>query len=77
METKNNAIAALWVKIPVVTYKPGDINRDGDVNILDLSILLANFGKSGEAMLNPGADINEDGDVNILDLSILLANFGK
>jgi len=58
-------------------YKIGDINRDGDVNILDLSILLANFGKSGLAITDQRADINEDGDVNILDLSSLLANFGK
>jgi len=55
----------------------GDINRDGDVNILDLSALLANFGKSAGAITNHWADINGDGDVNILDLSILLANFGK
>ena len=58
-------------------YKPGDINRDGDVNVLDLSILLANFGKSGAAVTDPRADINNDSDINVLDLSILLANFGK
>ena len=58
-------------------YKQGDINEDGDVNVLDLSILLANFGKSGAAISDLRADINNDGDVNVLDLSILLANFGK
>ena len=60
-----------------VGNKPGDINGDGDVNAADLSILLANFGKSGTAITNPAADINDDGDVNAADLSILLSNFGK
>jgi len=44
---------------------------------MDLSVLLANFGKSGSAITNKLADINEDGDVNVMDLSVLLANFGK
>ena len=73
----NMSVYAQWEPSGGGSYLPGDINRDGDVNILDLSILLANFGKSGIAIADMSADINEDGDVNILDLSILLANFGK
>ena len=73
--TKGSPASIVWVKI--ATYKQGDINRDGDVNVLDLSILLANFGKSGAAITDKNADLNNDGDVNVLDLSILLANFGK
>ena len=57
------------------TYQPryglnADVNGDGVVNILDLSLVEQNFG----AMLNhPEADINGDGQVNVLDL-ILVAN---
>ena len=58
-------------------FLPGDINRDGDVNIMDLSVLLANFGITGAAATDQPADINSDGDVNIIDLSILLSNFGQ
>jgi hypothetical protein len=53
------------------TTKPGDLNGDNTVNILDLSILLSNY-----ATTNSVADINKDGTVNILDLSILLSNYG-
>jgi len=53
------------------TAKTGDLNNDGQVNVLDLSILLSNYGSSNQA-----ADINKDGTVNILDLSILLTNYG-
>jgi hypothetical protein len=54
------------------TSSAGDLNGDGVVNILDLSILLSNYGKSVAS-----ADINGDGAVNIFDLSILLSNYGK
>ena len=62
------------------TYQPryglnADVNGDGVVDILDLSLVEQNFG----AILNhPEADINGDGQVNVLDL-ILVANrfYGK
>jgi hypothetical protein len=47
----------------------GDINNDGKVDILDLSILLSHWQTNYVA-----ADINKDGTVDILDLSILLSN---
>jgi len=50
---------------------PADLNKDGIVSVLDLSILLSNYGTN-----NPVADINKDGVVSILDLSILLSNYG-
>jgi hypothetical protein len=46
----------------------GDINNDGKVDILDLSILLSHWQTNYAS-----ADINKDGIVNILDLSILLS----
>ena len=58
------------------TGKPGDINGDGDVNLIDLNILLGLFGKSGANVTNPKADLNGDGDVNLVDLNILLGKFG-
>ncbi|MFI5240136.1 MAG: dockerin type I domain-containing protein [Candidatus Saccharimonadia bacterium] len=52
---------------------PGDANGDGVVNILDLSILASNWGKTN-ATWSEG-DFNGDGVVNITDLSILAANY--
>ena len=59
--------------ISAPTQKPGDLNNDGSVNILDLSILLSNYGKP--ATPSQG-DINGDGNCTILDLSILLSKYG-
>ena len=47
-----------------------DVNGDGVVNILDLSLVEQNF---GAILDHPEADINGDGQVNVLDL-ILIAN---
>jgi hypothetical protein len=49
---------------------PGDLNDDGDVNGIDLGILLGAWGQRGIA------DINQDGVVNGVDLGILLGNWG-
>ena len=53
---------------------PGDINTDGKVDVVDLSILLSNYGRSATAAQG---DLNASGAVDITDLSILLSNFGK
>jgi hypothetical protein len=50
-----------------------DLNADTQVNVLDLSILLSNYGKSGTGLKG---DINADGAVNISDMSILLSSWG-
>ena len=48
-----------------------DVNKDGVVNILDLTLVASNFGKSGKN----DADVNADGLVNILDLTLVAAAF--
>ena len=57
---------------PVATRKNGDVNGDGVINVVDLSLLLAEWGKS-----NANADFNHDGTINVVDLSMLLAQWGK
>lgn len=52
-------------------FVTGDINRDGKVDVFDLSALLANWSRTG---IN-SADLNADSIVNVFDLSILLSNW--
>ncbi|MEO0531821.1 MAG: endonuclease, partial [Planctomycetota bacterium] len=60
----------------VETTLQGDINGDGNVDLLDLDILGANFGENGGAPFLDG-DLNGDGNIDLLDLDILGANFGQ
>lgn len=53
----------------------GDVDSDGDVDLTDLSTLLANFGTISGGTLQQG-DLDGDGDIDLTDLSTLLANFG-
>ena len=50
----------------------GDVNHDGIVNVLDLSILLSAWSTN-----NATADLNGDHTVNVLDLSIMLSHWGQ
>ena len=54
-----------------------DINGDGEVNLADLSILLASYGQC-ECSPDywPGADMDDDGCVGASDLATLLAAYG-
>ena len=55
------------------TYRSEDINQDGVVNILDVSLMISKWNQT----TNLGrADINGDGVVNILDLSLLISQYG-
>lgn len=56
------------VELPI-EKSAADINRDGHVNLTDLSILAYYWGRT-----NPEkGDLNNDGSVNLQDISIMLA----
>jgi hypothetical protein len=64
---------------PGVTLRilPGDINRDGFVNLSDFLALRSAFGTdTGETRYNLFSDLNLDGTVNLSDFLILRQNFG-
>ena len=50
-----------------------DVNGDGVVNIIDLTLVASNFGETGQN----DADVNGDGIVNIIDLTLVAAAFGN
>jgi hypothetical protein len=57
------------------TYLPADIDQDGTVGILDVSLLVGKWNMSGAGLGR--SDINSDGVVNALDLSMLITNYGQ
>jgi hypothetical protein len=73
-----------WMAVICATYsKPenctsisaptGDLNADGHVDIVDLSILLSHW----QSTTTPAYDLNNNGAVDIFDLSILLSHYGS
>ena len=64
-------VGALQITVPLQPSE--DINRDGIVNIIDLTLVASNFGKTGAN----AADVNGDGIINIVDLTLVAAAFGN
>ena len=58
---------------------PGDANRDGKVDINDLTVVLANYNTPGSSLdvSSSQGDFNGDGRVDINDLTIVLANYNQ
>jgi hypothetical protein len=55
-----------------------DLNRDGKVNILDITIVARAYGgKPGSINWNEIADIDQNGLVNILDIAMIAKDYGK
>ncbi len=74
--TCNIALAPTPTASTIVSKDP-DIDRDGAINVFDLSILLSSFGTStGSQGFNPAADLNGNGTVDSFDLSIFLSDYG-
>ncbi len=75
---QNNEETGLAVKtqnsrIVEILTPPWDINKDGTVNILDLTLVAGSFGETGPAP----SDVNGDNVVNILDLTVVASHFGE
>lgn len=70
----------LWnttAKIIAVHYIT-DLNKDGTVNILDISIVARAFGtKLGDPKWEATSDLDKNGVVNIIDISMVARDFGK
>ena len=59
------------------TLRASDVNSDGVVNILDLTLVAAQLGTTPTADQTLNADVNGDGTVNILDLTRIASHLGK
>ncbi len=51
----------------------GDLNGDGKTDLVDLAVILADYGCTGDC---GKADMNADGEVDLSDLAMLLADYG-
>jgi hypothetical protein len=59
-------------------YSQGDVNKDGSVDMADISIMVDAFmSVPGSPNWNPAADLNSDGTVDPLDIAIVVRDFGK
>ncbi|MCC6359360.1 MAG: hypothetical protein IT450_11510 [Phycisphaerales bacterium] len=55
---------------------PGDVDCNGRVNLSDLTVLLASFGRTDDPGRSDG-NLDGDGDVDLSDLAQLLGDFGS
>ncbi len=55
----------------------GDLNGDGTVDLVDLNIILIQWGKTGAGITDLRADTDLSGDVGLEDLNAVLIDWGK
>jgi hypothetical protein len=75
--TDNNTLRNTTTKTITAHYIT-DSNKDGTVNILDISTVAKAYGsKPGDQGWSETADLNNDGKINILDISLVAKDYGK
>ncbi len=56
----------------------GDVNEDGVVDIIDLSMVAVSYGRfSWEPEYNRKADLNYDGVIDVFDISLVCIHYGE
>lgn len=65
-----------YLTLKFVPACEGDINKDGEVGLGDLSVLLQHFGQTDDATFEDG-DLDNDGTVDLADLALILSAFGS
>ena len=63
--------------VSVFRYSPYDLDKDDDVDIDDVIIVVQAIGQSGDDITDLRTDINGDGTVNNDDLLLVTDNYGK
>jgi hypothetical protein len=70
--------AECTVTFGVSEWKPWDVNADGKVNIIDVSIVARHFGSIRDGLNWDGrCDLDLNGVINIVDVSIAARHFGE
>ncbi len=63
--------------VPAATIYPGDIDHDGNVDVVDLLTLADSWGKvRGQPGYDLTCDLDADGSVDVVDLLMLAENWG-
>ena len=69
---RDGTISCISGGLDGIEFNPADINEDGEVDVIDLLIIIDQWGQK-----NSSADINGDGIVNVTDLLLVVDNWGQ
>ncbi len=72
MPASDATVTATYSYIPI----RGDLDEDGKVDIVDLNMVLIDWGKTG-SFVDSRSDADDSGTVTIIDLNIVLIDWGK
>jgi len=73
----DGTVVVMYDFAPCTASVPGDVNRDGKINLADVSRLLQFIAKWNVEIDGEAADVNDDGKVNLADAARILQYIAK
>lgn len=67
--SRDQGIASFWYMKGATIFHPCDVNRDGEVNIADVNVVIAAILGRSDA---DRCDVNDDGEINIADVNLII-----
>ena len=59
----------------VETHARGDVNKDGEVNVIDATLVIKAYLDNSTAELGKSADINGDSEINVIDATLIINSY--
>jgi len=71
---QTQSLYSIYTDHGISVTPPWDVNGDGVIDVLDLTVIGSHFGQQISGPVYPNPDVNRDGQVNILDVVIWASN---
>ena len=56
---------------------PGDVNRDTNIDLFDVTLMLKHIAKWNVEMDTDAADVNDDTDISLADVTLMMKYIAK
>ena len=64
------------ISLALILYSFRDVNGDGDIDIIDIDVLMRYLSDYLELNVSPAANVLQDGELDIFDVDLILRHAG-
>lgn len=71
----NVVLNGVGLTLPLVTLRPGDVDNNGEVELTDIDLVIADYLTEGGSAEGSITDLDNSGEVELTDIDIVIGNY--